>query len=45
MRVPVCVCVCVSYQHQVDVEVKDLVTHVHAEVVIEMVPQVGEGPR
>jgi hypothetical protein len=38
-------CVCDSYQHEVDVEVKDLVTHVHAEVVAEVVPQVGEGPR
>lgn len=33
----------VSYQHQVDVEVQNLVAHVHAEVVAEMVPQVGEG--
>lgn len=50
---PTCVCVCVflciymcvTYQHEVDVEIKDLVAHVDAEVVAEMVPQVGESPR
>lgn len=31
-----------SYQHEVDVEIKDLVTHVHAEVVAEVISQVGE---
>lgn len=36
---------CVTHQHKVDVEVEYLVAHVHAEVVAEMVPQVGEGPR
>lgn len=36
---------CVTYQHEVDVEIKDLVAHVDAEVVAEMVPQVGESPR
>lgn len=30
------------YQHEVDVEVEYLVAHVHAEVVAEMVSQVGE---
>lgn len=33
---------CVSYQHKVDVEVKNLVAHIHTEVVAEMVSQVGE---
>lgn len=39
-----CLCVFgwVTYQHEVDVEVEYLVTHVHAEVVAEMVSQVGE---
>lgn len=41
----VCVFACVTYQHEVDVEIKDLVAHVDAEVVAEMVPQVGESPR
>lgn len=36
---------CVTYQHEVDVEVQDLVAHVHAEVVAEVVSKVGEGPR
>lgn len=36
---------CVTYQHEVDVEVKDLVAHVDAEVVAEMVSQVGKRPR
>ena len=46
---PLCVCVCVcayecvTYQHEVNVKVKDLVAHVHTEVVAEMVSQVGEG--
>lgn len=31
-----------SYQHEVDVEIKDLVTHVHTEVVAEVISQVGE---
>lgn len=44
-----CLCVyvhvlCVSYQHKVDVEVKNLVAHIHTEVVAEMVSQVGESP-
>lgn len=33
-----------SYQHEVDVEVEDLVAHVHAVGVGEVIPQVGEGP-
>ena len=36
-------CTCATHQHEVDVEVEDLVAHVHAEVVAEMVSQVGEG--
>lgn len=36
------VCGWVTYQHEVDVEVQYLVAHVHAEVVAEMVSQVGE---
>lgn len=31
-----------SYQHEVDVEIEDLVTHVHTEVVAEVISQVGE---
>lgn len=34
-----------THQHEVDVEAEYLVAHVHAEVVAEMVPQVGEGAR
>lgn len=34
-----------THQHEVDVEAEYLVAHVHAEVVAEMIPQVGEGPR
>lgn len=41
----VCICTCVTYQHKVDVEVKDLVAHVDAEVVAEMVSKVGKSPR
>lgn len=37
--------ICGTHQHEVDVEAEYLVAHVHAEVVTEMVPQVGEGPR
>lgn len=44
MFVYVCICMCVTYQHKVDVEVKDLVAHVHTEVVAKMVSQVGESP-
>lgn len=36
---------CGTHQHEVDVEAEYLVAHVHAEVVAEMIPQVGEGPR
>jgi len=32
-----------SYQHEVDVEVEDLVAHVYAVGVGEVVPQVGKG--
>ncbi len=45
MLLNACIGMCVSYQHEIDVEVQDLVAHVHAEVVAEMVPQVGESPR
>lgn len=44
LHVSGCLCVFgwVTYQHEVDVEVEYLVAHVHAEVVAEMVSQVGE---
>lgn len=31
------------YQHEIDVEIKDLVTHVHAVIMAEVISQVGEG--
>lgn len=34
----------VAYQHEIDVEVEDLVAHVNAKVVAEVIAEVGEGP-